>query len=102
MPFDDNHLFNLIQKKKSALYSGDKLFAQLRDINFAVVGGVLNRVAKRINEDYEERHKAKTVVQIREFTNKLGSLQLEHQSLKIHIEEIMAHTVKPEFDKALE
>ncbi|CAG8819650.1 23535_t:CDS:2, partial [Cetraspora pellucida] len=69
------------------------------------VGGVLNRVAKRINEDYEERHKAKTVVQIREFTNKLGSLQLEHQSLKIHTgiaEEIMAHTVTPEFNKALE
>ncbi|CAG8547969.1 19426_t:CDS:10 [Cetraspora pellucida] len=43
------------------------------------------QVTKRINEDYEERHKAKTVVQIREFINKLGSLQLEHQSLKIHL-----------------
>ncbi|CAG8698826.1 20255_t:CDS:2, partial [Cetraspora pellucida] len=58
---------------------------QPQEINFAVVGGVLNRVAKRINEYYEESHKAKTVVQIREFTNKLGSLQLEHQSLKIYL-----------------
>ncbi|CAG8795650.1 9439_t:CDS:2, partial [Cetraspora pellucida] len=41
------------KKKNFALNSGDKLFARLRDINFAVVGGVLNRVAKRINEDYE-------------------------------------------------
>ncbi|CAG8822747.1 27871_t:CDS:2, partial [Racocetra persica] len=93
------------KKKKIALNSGDKLFAQLRDTNFAVVGGVLNRVAKRINEDYEERKKAKTMIQIREFTNRLGSLQLEHQSLKIHTgvaEEIMAHTVTPEFNKALE
>ncbi|KAF0461713.1 Sec1-like protein [Gigaspora margarita] len=93
------------KKKKIALNSSDKLFSQLRDLNFAVVGGVLNRVAKRINDDYEERHKAKTVVQIREFTNKLGGLQLEHQSLKIHTgiaEEIMAYTVTPEFNKALE
>ncbi|CAG8761276.1 23385_t:CDS:10, partial [Gigaspora margarita] len=73
------------KKKKIALNSSDKLFSQLRDLNFAVV--------------------AKTVVQIREFTNKLGGLQLEHQSLKIHTgiaEEIMAYTVTPEFNKALE
>ncbi|CAG8441010.1 3150_t:CDS:10 [Dentiscutata heterogama] len=93
------------KKKKFALNSSDKLFVQLRDINFAVVGGVLNRVAKRINEDYEERHKAKTMIQIREFTNKLGGLQLEHQSLRIHTgiaEEIMAYTITPEFNRALE
>ncbi|CAG8822201.1 16743_t:CDS:1, partial [Cetraspora pellucida] len=30
-------------KKKNAFNSGDKLFAQLRDINFAIVKGVLNR-----------------------------------------------------------
>ncbi|CAG8535444.1 3238_t:CDS:10, partial [Ambispora leptoticha] len=75
------------------------------DMNFAVVGGVLNKVAKRINEDYEGRHQARTVAQIREFMNKLGGLQSEHNSLKTHTgiaEEIMAHTVTPEFNKALE
>jgi len=41
------------KKKKVPLNSGDKLFGQLRDVNFAVVGGMLNRVARRINEDYE-------------------------------------------------
>ncbi|UZO02315.1 uncharacterized protein OCT59_020798 [Rhizophagus irregularis] len=74
-------------------------------MNFAVVGGVLNRVARRINENYEERHQAKTVMQIREFINKLGGLQSEHQSLRTHTgiaEEIMAYTVTPEFNKALE
>ncbi|CAG8726746.1 1582_t:CDS:10 [Rhizophagus irregularis] len=83
----------------------DRLFVQLRDMNFAVVGGVLNRVARRINENYEERHQAKTVMQIREFINKLGGLQSEHQSLRTHTgiaEEIMAYTVTPEFNKALE
>ncbi|KAG9304488.1 hypothetical protein G9A89_020052 [Geosiphon pyriformis] len=94
-----------IKKKKFHLNSGDKLFAQLRDMNFAVVGGVLNRVAKRLNEDYEARHQAKTVAQIREFVNKMGGLQSEHQSLRTHTgiaEEITAHTVTPEFNKALE
>ncbi|CAG8487222.1 8957_t:CDS:10 [Diversispora eburnea] len=92
-------------KKKIALNSGDKLFAQLRDMNFAVVGSVLNRVAKRINDDYEGRHQAKTVAQIREFINKLGGLQSEHQSLRTHTgiaEEIMGVTVTPEFNKSLE
>jgi len=41
------------KEKKIALNSGDKLLSQLRGVNFAVVGGVLNRIAKRINEDYE-------------------------------------------------
>ncbi len=39
------------KEKKIALNSGDKLLSQLRGVNFAVV--VLNRIAKRINEDYE-------------------------------------------------
>ncbi|CAG8439118.1 13289_t:CDS:10 [Acaulospora colombiana] len=94
------------KKKKVVLNSGDKLFSRLRDMNFAVVGGVLSSVAKRINDDYEAyigRHQAKTMGQIREFINKLGGLQSEHQSLRIRIaEEIVGVTVTPEFNKALE
>jgi hypothetical protein len=41
------------KKKKYVLNSSDKLFSQLRDKNFAVVGGMLNKIAKRINENYE-------------------------------------------------
>jgi hypothetical protein len=41
------------KKKKYVLNSSDKLFSQLRDQNFAVVGGMLNKIAKRINENYE-------------------------------------------------
>lgn len=40
------------KKKKQVLNSSDKLFAELRDQNFTVVGGMLNKLAKRINEDY--------------------------------------------------
>lgn len=43
------------KKKKYALNGSDKLFSQLRDQNFAVVGGMLNKIAKRINENYEVR-----------------------------------------------
>jgi hypothetical protein len=41
------------KKNNYALNSGDKLFSQLCDLNFAVVGGLLNKIAKRINENYE-------------------------------------------------
>ncbi|KAG0173258.1 hypothetical protein DFQ28_011169 [Apophysomyces sp. BC1034] len=93
------------KKKKYVLNSSDKLFAQLRDQNFAVVGGMLNKIAKRINENYEERHHAKTVAQIRDFVGRLGELQQEHQSLRVHTgiaEQIMERTITEEFNKILE
>lgn len=39
--------------RKQPLNSSDPLYASLRDINFAIVGTVLNRVARRLSEDYE-------------------------------------------------
>jgi len=71
------------KKKKVPLNGGDRLFSELRDLNFAVVGGLLNKVAKRINADYEERHNAKTMPQIRQFISKMGGLAAEHQSLRL-------------------
>ncbi|KAI9496391.1 Sec1-like protein [Zychaea mexicana] len=93
------------KKKKYVLNASDKLFSQLRDQNFAVVGGMLNKIAKRINENYEERHHAKTVAQIRDFVGRLGELQQEHQSLRIHTgiaEQIMEYTITEEFNRILE
>ncbi|KAI1320180.1 hypothetical protein EDD11_001784 [Mortierella claussenii] len=92
-------------KKKVPLNGGDKLFGELRDLNFAVVGGLLNKVAKRINADYEQRHNAKTVPQIREFINKMGGLAAEHQSLRLHTslaEQIMDYTMTDDFNRILE
>ncbi|KAJ3089684.1 hypothetical protein HK102_005762 [Quaeritorhiza haematococci] len=83
----------------------DKLYNQLRDLNFAVVGGLLNQIARRIYEDYEERHQAKTVSQIKEFIGKLGNLQAEHQSLKLHVnltEQLTKYTMDQDFNKMLE
>ncbi|KAK9477150.1 Sec1-like protein [Lipomyces japonicus] len=91
--------------KKLVLDSNDVLYGKLRDLNFAVVGTTLNKVARKLNEDYEERHNAKTVTQIKQFVGKLGGLQAEHQSLRLHTnlaEEIMNRTQTEFFIRALE
>ncbi|CDU22792.1 probable vacuolar sorting protein (hbrA) [Sporisorium scitamineum] len=85
--------------------SSDLLFAEIRNLNFAVVGDRLHRAAKRLNQDYEGRHQAKTVSQIRAFVGKLGGLQSEHASLRLHTgltEKIMEWTAREEFNRMLE
>ncbi len=39
--------------KKIPLNASDKLFSQIRNLNFAVVGNVLSQNARRLFEDYE-------------------------------------------------
>ncbi|GAA5858455.1 hypothetical protein JCM8547_007314 [Rhodosporidiobolus lusitaniae] len=94
------------RKRKHLLSSSaDPLFAELRDKNFAVVGSVLNRTARRLNEDYEKRHQAKTPAELRQFVGQLGGLQSEHQALRLHTsltEQIMTLTTSDEFNVALE
>jgi len=83
----------------------DTLFAALRDSNFASVPSQLHSVAKRISSDYDERHAANTVHQIRAFVNRLGSLQSEHASLRLHTcltEQLLATTNTERFHRVLE
>ncbi|KAF8517245.1 Sec1-like protein [Hysterangium stoloniferum] len=73
------------KKKKHPLTAGtDPLLRELRDLNFAHVGRKLSKIARRLEEDYKSRLKAKTVAQLKVFVGKLGGLQGEHQSLKLH------------------
>ncbi|PWY99746.1 Sec1-like protein [Testicularia cyperi] len=94
------------KKRKHRLdAASDLLFAEIRNLNFAVVGDRLHRAAKRLNQDYEGRHQAKTVSQIRAFVGKLGGLQSEHASLRLHTgltEKIMEWTAREEFNRMLE
>ncbi|TKA57381.1 hypothetical protein B0A53_00610 [Rhodotorula sp. CCFEE 5036] len=94
------------RKRKHLLSSStDQLFADLRDQNFAVVGSVLNRTARRLNEDYEKRHQAKTAAELRQFVGQLGGLQSEHQALRLHTnltEQVMNLTRTDAFNIALE
>ncbi|KZF26012.1 Sec1-like protein [Xylona heveae TC161] len=92
-------------KRKIQLDSSDKLYSQLRDSNFAIVGSLLNRVARRLESDYESRHVARTTSELREFVNKLPGFQAEQQSLKIHTglaEDIMKYTRSDVFSRLLE
>ncbi|KZT73220.1 Sec1-like protein [Daedalea quercina L-15889] len=94
------------QKKKHHLTTAtDPLLAELRDLNFAHVGRKLNQVAHRLDEDYKLRHQAKTPAQLRDFVNKLGGLQSEHQSLRLHTglsELLVPLTRSDQFNKSLE
>ncbi|KAI9698372.1 MAG: hypothetical protein M1836_003952 [Candelina mexicana] len=92
-------------KRKIQLDSNDKLYEQLRDANFAIVGGLLNKVARRLESDYESRHTAKSTSELREFVNKLPGYQAEQQSLKIHTglaEDMMKNTKSDIFSRVLE
>ncbi|KAK1781887.1 Sec1-like protein [Copromyces sp. CBS 386.78] len=93
------------RKRKVQLDSSDKLFEQLRDANFAIVGSLLNKIARRLKSDYESRHSSKTTAELKEFVSKLPGYQAEQKSLKIHTglaEEIMKYTRTEHFSKMLE
>ncbi|KAJ7623648.1 Sec1-like protein [Roridomyces roridus] len=93
------------KKKHHLTTSTDPLFAELRDLNFSYVGRRLNKLARRLEEDYKGRHQAKTVAQLRDFVGKLGGLQTEHQSLRFHtgLSELLVPLTRTEqFNKTLE
>lgn len=93
------------RKRKIQLDSSDKLYEGLRDANFAIVGTLLNKVARRLQSDYDSRHTSKTTAELKDFVKKLPGYQTEHQSLKVHTglaEDIMKHTRKDQFSRMLE
>lgn len=92
-------------KRKIQLDSSDKLYDQVRDTNIAISGRLLNKVARRLESDYESRHVAKSTSELREFVNKLPGYQSEQQSLKVHTGiagEVMKHTQSDLFARVLE
>ena len=83
----------------------EDLFTSIRDLNFSVVGQTLNKVARQLQSDYEQRHEAKTVSQIKDFVGRLGGLQAIHQSLRFHTslaEDLMAKVQSKDFNRWLE
>ncbi|KAG6295428.1 hypothetical protein E4U09_002171 [Claviceps aff. purpurea] len=96
------------RKETVLLDSSDKLYDQLRDANFAIVGGMLNKVARRLQQvqsDYESKHKTKTLAELKEFVGQLPGYQQEHRSARIHTgmaEEIIKHTRTDQFKGLLE
>lgn len=85
--------------------TSDPFFGSIRDENFAIVGEKLHTSAKKLNEDYEKRHNAKTVSEMKAFVSKLGGLTKAHTSLRLHTgltEKIMEYTTKEVFNLNLE
>lgn len=92
-------------KRKIQLDSSDPLFSQLRSANFATIGPILNKTARRLESEYEGRHSARGINELRDFVNKLPGYQQEHQSLAIHTnlaDDIMKYTRSDTFNRELE
>lgn len=90
------------------LDSSDKLYDQLRDANFAIVGSLLNKVARKLQQvqtDYESKHKTKTLAELKEFVGQLPGYQQENHSVRTHTglaEDIIKHTRTDTFKGLLE
>lgn len=69
------------ESKQLCLNSAEELFADLRDRNFNAVGPVLSREAKSLSSQYDVRHEAKTIGEIKQFVDRLPSMQLKKKSL---------------------
>lgn len=71
------------KKRKHHLSSEDRLFAELRDLNFAIVGTRLSKLARRLETDYGGAKNLKSVSQMKDFVGKLGNLKSEQESLRL-------------------
>ena len=93
-------------KRKIPLDPTDSLYSTLRDANFAVVGSLLNKVARKLQSSYDKKGIAsKTTSELRDFVAKLPGYQAEQASLKTHTaiaEEIIKHTKADLFTRTLE
>jgi vacuolar protein sorting-associated protein 33A len=94
-------------KRKVQLDQKDTLYSTLVDANFAVVGPLLNKSARRLQATYDSRPNigTKTTAELREFVAKLPGYQSEQASLKLHTslaEDIMKHTRSDIFSRVLE
>ncbi|KAI0673738.1 Sec1-like protein [Trametes maxima] len=94
------------KKRKHHLTAAtDLLLSELQDLNFSSVGKKLNQVARRLDEDYKLIKQADTAAQLRGFVGRLGGLQSEHQSLRLHTglsEMLVPMTRTEEFNRSLE
>jgi hypothetical protein len=93
-------------KRKITIDSKDALYNELSDANFAIVGNLLNKVARRLQNSTERNQlAAKTTSELREFVAKLPGYQAEQASLKLHTslaEELIKYTRNETFTRALE
>ena len=86
----------LPEDKTVPLSSQEELYQELRGLNFNAVGPTLSRKAKNISAQFEERHEARTVREIKQFVDKLPGMQTAKLSLATHT--TVAELVKEKID----
>lgn len=86
----------LPEDKTVPLSSQEDLYQELRGLNFNAVGPTLSRKAKNISAQFEERHEARTVREIKQFVDKLPGMQTAKLSLATHT--TVAELVKEKID----
>lgn len=92
-------------KQAVLLDSSDSLYDQLRSVNFALVGPMLNKVARRLQADIEVGKVSGGINELREFVNKLPGYKEEHKSLAVHTnlaDDLSRHTRSELFNRELE
>ncbi|RXG51513.1 Vacuolar protein sorting-associated protein 33A [Armadillidium vulgare] len=80
-PPNDSASFDFNEMKSIPLTSADTLFADIRDFNFSAVGPRLSSEAREVSSQYEKRHTANTVSDLKQFVQKLPKMQVARQSL---------------------
>nr|CAD1843792.1 unnamed protein product [Ananas comosus var. bracteatus] len=90
------------KKVKVPLNSSDKLYKEIRDLNFEVVVQVLREKATSIQQDYAEvKSTSQSVSELKDFVKKLNSLPeiARHVNLAQHLQ---SFTCKPSFHGRLD
>ncbi|XP_032671402.1 vacuolar protein sorting-associated protein 33A isoform X1 [Odontomachus brunneus] len=95
---DSPTAMSLNEKEQIILNSGEELFAEIRDKNFNGVGPVLNRKAKVISSQFDEKHGDKSVQEIKQFVARLPHMLATKQSLARHT--IIAEMIKEVTDSS--
>jgi hypothetical protein len=93
-------------KRKIMIDPKDTLYNELSDANFAIVGNLLNKAARRLQSTTgRDQLAAKSTSELRDFVAKLPGFQAEQASLKLHTslaEEIIKYTRNETFTRSLE
>lgn len=93
------------KKRKHQLSSTDPVYSGIRDLNFALVGQHLSRLARRLEGEYGGVKNLQSVSQMKDFVGRIGGLQSEQQALRLHTalaERLLPITRSETFNKTLE
>lgn len=82
---DSNPMDNTFSDIKTIqLNSSEELYSEIRDFNFSAVGPRLSHHAKSVVAQYEERHAAKTMGELKQFVQKIPQMEAYKQNVATH------------------